>query len=211
MFNPSFWRLSFQVARRETTACPRHSVMLAVVTIALAGLACTTPGGVKTERDVAAADGSWDLSNKSGTPLERFDLKKVDGTAFSLDPHLGKDVLMVTFWATWCAPCKTELARMAPVYERLKEKGFVYIAIATDGPDSVAQVRPYVSSYGYGFPVLLDSQSAVLSRYNPRGDMPFYLLVNRRGEIVEQHQGFTSGDEVVIEQKITSLLGNVAP
>lgn len=100
---------------------------------------------------------------------------------------------------------------MAPVYERLKDQGFVYIAIATDGPDSVAQVRPYVSSYGYRFPVLLDSQSAVLSRYNPRGDMPFYLLVNRRGEIVEQHQGFTTGDEARIEHKVSSLLRVVSP
>ncbi len=95
---------------------------------------------------------------------------------------------------------------MSPIYEKLADKGFVYLAVSTDGPDSQSEVRPYVQGLGYTFPVLLDSKSTLLSRYNPRGDMPFYLIVNRRGEVVEQHQGFTIGDEVAIEAKIVSLL-----
>jgi peroxiredoxin len=190
---------------------PRFSRLLALLTLVVS-LGCGGTNAAKQSdpanaSTAAADDPDADLSGRRGTPLESFTLKSVDGKAFDIAPLIGSDVLMVTFWATWCSPCKAELTRMAKVYDLLQPEGFEYIAIATDDPSTVSQVRPYVTSYGYRFPVLLDTQSTVLQRYNPRGDMPFYLLVNRRGEIVEQHQGFNVGDEILLEKKIRSLLG----
>lgn len=150
-------------------------------------------------------------SEASGTPMKPFSLKDMTGRSFELRDHLGKDVIMVSFWATWCSPCKNELERMSKVYEALKGDGFVYLAVSTDGPASVAQVRPYIQGLGYTFPVLLDTQTQVMSHYNPRGDMPFYLLVDRAGRIVDIHQGFTPGDEVEIESRVRGLLAMTAP
>jgi peroxiredoxin len=96
---------------------------------------------------------------------------------------------------------------MSPVYDELASQGFAYLAISTDGPETLSEVRSYVGSYGYAFPVLLDSKSTVLDKFHPTGTLPFYLLVNRRGEIVEQHQGFSPGDEVKLREKVLSLLG----
>ncbi len=96
---------------------------------------------------------------------------------------------------------------MAPVHEELADQGFVYLAISTDGPETLSEVRSYVGSYGYEFPVLLDTKSTILDKFHPTGTLPFYLLVNRRGEIVEQHQGFSPGDEVKLRAKVLSLLG----
>ena len=161
-------------------------------------------GGSVAEK--VTVESSHDLSGATGSPLSPFSLKDYKGKKYSVESHLGKDVIMVSFWATWCGPCKSELEAMVPVYDELRERGFVYIAISTDGPETVSEVADYVRTYGYEYPVLLDQKSTVLNRFNPRGDLPYYLIVNRRGEIVEQHQGFSLGDEVKIRQKILSLL-----
>ena len=147
------------------------------------------------------------IAKASGPPLEPFSLKLASGGLYDAGAAMAEGkVLMISFWATWCGPCKTELERMAPVYDDLAGEGFEYLAVSADGPESVAEVRPYVRSCGYEFPVLLDTTGQILARYNPRGDLPFYILVNRKGEVVEEHQGFKPGDEVLLEEKVRSLL-----
>jgi len=147
------------------------------------------------------------LVSKSGPALDPFVLKQAKGGQYDVGKTLAENkVIMISFWATWCGPCKTELERMDPVYEDLVGDGFEYLAVSTDSAESVSEVRPYIRSCGYSFPVLLDTTGDLLSRYNPRGDLPFYVLVNTRGEVVEMHQGFKPGDEVAIEGKVRALL-----
>jgi thiol-disulfide isomerase/thioredoxin len=139
--------------------------------------------------------------------LEPFQLKQANGRRYDVTPDLqANKVIMVSFWATWCGPCKAEMEKLSPVYDELLGEGFQYLAVSTDGPDSVAEVRPYIRSNDYQFPVLLDTTGKLLERYNPRGDLPYYLLVNRKGQIVEEHQGFVPGDEVGIEARVRALL-----
>ena len=184
------------------------ALLLVAATLGACGAAgqATAPEG-----STPPAAGAPEAREASGTPMRPFTLKDMQGRPFDLRAHLGKDVLMVSFWATWCVPCKNELERMSKVYEALKADGFVYVAVSTDGPASVAQVRPYIQGLGYTFPVLLDTQTDVMSRFNPRGDMPFYLLVDRAGRVAEIHQGFTPGDEVAIEARVRALLAPAVP
>lgn len=184
--------------------------MRKLLLIALALVAVT--GCAPASRQAASGPSSVvvEAGEGGGAEMAPFKLKDVQGRPFDLAEHLGREVIMVSFWATWCSPCKTELSRMADVWERLRGDGFLYVAVSTDGPATLAQVRPYVQSYGYTFPVLLDTQTKVMSRYNPRGDMPFYVLVGSDGRIVETHQGFTPGDEAKIEARVRALLGKTA-
>ena len=76
------------------------------------------------------------------------------------------------------------------------------VAVSTDGPDSIAEVEGYVEKRGYRFPVVLDARSELLARYNPRGDVPFSMIIDRAGNIVETHQGFSPGDEVDLEARV---------
>jgi peroxiredoxin len=189
-----------------------HHLKTVLLALPLALASCATSGGAAPEpTGQGAPQPPGDVSTRRGSALQPFTLPTAAGKTFDIRPHLGKDVVMISFWATWCSPCKAELQRMAPVYERLKEQGFVYVAVSTDSPSDAPKVRPYVTSAGYQFPVLLDTQSTLMQRYNPRGDMPFFLIVSRRGEIVEQHQGFSPGDEVGIEARLRSLLAAKAP
>ena len=55
-------------------------------------------------------------------------------------------------------------------------------------------------------PVLLDQQGSVMSEYNPRGDLPYSVYVDKQGRIASTHQGFVSGDEAKIEDLIKTLI-----
>ena len=87
------------------------------------------------------------IAEKSGPGLEPFVLKQAKGGQYDAGRTLAENkVIMISFWATWCGPCKTELERMAPVYEDLADSGFEYLAVSTDSAESVSEVRPYIRS-----------------------------------------------------------------
>ena len=191
----------------------RRVVTIVLFACLLAG--CASAGkAMKAGEEAASAAAAEPVSaeysaiaEKTGPALEPFVLKVAQGGQYDVSQTLAENkVIMISFWATWCGPCKTELERMAPVYDDLVDSGFEYLAVSTDSAESVSEVRPYIRSCGYEFPVLLDTTGDLMSKYNPRGDLPFYVLVNTRGEVVEMHQGFKPGDEVAIEGKVKALL-----
>ena len=186
--------------------------LLVLSAFVLAGCASTQPAAkdgkatatVETQPE-KAPEGTHPIAEKGGPPMEPFSLKRSEGGMYRSSVDGGK-VVMISFWATWCGPCKTELERMDPVYRDLKDRGFEYLAVSTDTAETVAEVRSYIRSSGYAYPVLLDTTGAMLAQHNPRGDLPFYILVNRKGQIVEKHQGFKPGDEIGLRAKVEALL-----
>lgn len=152
-----------------------------------------------------------DAPPTGGKRLAPFTLKASGGAVYDVGQHLGKDVVVLAFWATWCKPCKLELAAVNKLYLKYKDQGLVLLALSTDGPDSVAEVIGYKKKFGYEFPVLMDSETAVLERYNPRGDIPFSMVIDRHGRIVETHQGFNPGDEIPLEAHLKELLAEAPP
>lgn len=143
-------------------------------------------------------------SGPSG-PID-FSLRDLDGNSVRLGDHLGRSVILIDFWATWCVPCVKELAHFQRFHEAYADRGLLVLAITVDGPESVAMVRPFARRYKYTFPVLLDTDSRVLALYNPRVVMPYTVLIGRDGEIATVHQGYSLGDEAVIEGEILELL-----
>ncbi len=142
----------------------------------------------------------------SGRRLAPFVLPTPDGGRYDGGAHLGRDVVYLSFWATWCKPCKVELEALAPLYERLRGSGFVLLAVSVDGPDTVAEVPGFLAQHGYTFPVVLDSETELLARYNPKGEVPFSMLVGRDGTVHSVHGGYAPGDEVKLEAEIRALL-----
>ncbi len=135
-----------------------------------------------------------------------FTLKDADGNDVHLRDFLGNKVVLVDFWATWCVPCVKELSHFQRFYESYKDKGLVVLAISEDGPETVAMVKPFQRRYKYTFTILLDSESKVLALYNPRVVLPYTLLIGRDGRIAKIHQGYSLGDEKMLEQEIVELL-----
>ncbi len=147
-------------------------------------------------------------SSSTGAQATDFTLRDLDGRDVRLSDYLGKDVVLLNFWATWCVPCGAELPLLEKMYQAKKDKGFVILGIAMDGPETIAQVGPYARRYGLNFPVLLDDETRVVSVYNPKRTAPMNVLIDRKGAVSRVRSGYNSGDDKLIAADVDSLLGN---
>ena len=104
--------------------------------------------------------------------------------------------IIISFWATWCKPCVTELTTIADVYEDWqKETGVLLIAVSIDDARSSSQVKPLVDGKGWSYMVLLDVNNDFKRAMNV-GPIPHTFVINGKGEIVWQHTSFSEGAEL---------------
>ena len=136
-----------------------------------------------------------------------FTLKDINGAKFDLADKLGKEVVVLNFFATWCAPCQAELPIMQRFHEKYRKDGLAIVVISIDDPKSAAKVKPLIREQKFTFPVLLDTQTKVVSLYNPKKVIPFSAIVDRKGNIHAQRFGFQPGDETKLEEELKELLG----
>jgi peroxiredoxin len=135
-----------------------------------------------------------------------FTLNDLAGRRVHLSDYLGKHVVLVNFWATWCQPCAGELPHLERLYRQYREQGLVVLGVAMDGPETVAQVGPWAQRYGLSFPVLLDEETRVVQQYNPKRAAPFNVMIGRDGAIAKTREGYSAGDEAELEADLKSLL-----
>jgi len=135
-----------------------------------------------------------------------FTLRDLKGRKVSFRDFEDK-VVLLAFWATWCVPCHTELPLLQEIWDRHRAQGFELVSINVDPGDNESEVRQLVRRYNYSFPVLMDQETEVANRFNPTMDLPFSVLVDRRGKISAVHQGYRIGDEETLENQIKNLLG----
>ncbi|MCX6562526.1 MAG: redoxin domain-containing protein [Candidatus Aminicenantes bacterium] len=166
---------------------------------------CPSPRAVLAALVLAAAAAFPAAPVSAQTPVD-FALKDLEGNTVRLSDYLGKNVVLIDFWATWCVPCCKELPHFQRFYDAYKDKGLVILAISEDGPETVALIKPYIKRYNYTFPVLLDTDSKVLALYDPSVVLPLTLLIDRSGNTAKVHQGYSLGDEVLLEKEILDLL-----
>lgn len=134
-----------------------------------------------------------------------FSLETLDGKRVALGDFADK-VVLVSFWASWCKPCKQELPFLDDFAKKYADQGLVVLAVNTDGPRTMAEVRRFVKRKKLAIPQLLDKDGSLLQKLNPRGVMPFTLYLDRSHHIAQTADSFTAGDEVKIEAAIQRLL-----
>ncbi|MFN3476714.1 MAG: redoxin domain-containing protein [Candidatus Methylomirabilales bacterium] len=137
------------------------------------------------------------------TAAPPFLLNDLAGRRMSLSEHRGK-VVLVHFWATWCVPCKDELPTVKALWERLKEEGFVVLAIAEDGKKAV---EPFVKEYGLTFPVLIDQYGEVFLAYRVWA-LPSSYVVGKTGNIEGIAVGPRDWTSPEVMHLIRGLLGD---
>ena len=97
-------------------------------------------------------------ARRRGASASDFSARDIDGKTVKLSSYLGKQVILLNFCATWCEPCVAEFPHLRRMYEANKDKGFVILGIAMDGPETVANVAG-----------VREAQPAQLSRPARRG------------------------------------------
>lgn len=147
------------------------------------------------------------IQNSEGRSIPAADVKTLDGktvntSKFSND---GKPMI-IDFWATWCKPCKKELDAISEVYaEWQKETGVKLIAISIDDSRSSGKVSADAKTHGWEYEVYLDENQDFKRALNV-GDIPQVFILNGKGEIVWQHNGYVDGGE----EHIFEILKKVA-
>lgn len=134
-----------------------------------------------------------------------FSLKNLDGSTFKLSDHLGKKIIIIEFWATWCKPCKKFLKRLNGIYLKHK-KNIIVLAVSIDEPSAHTMVNSYIKGRGFEFTVLLDPDNNVARIVNPSLKIPFTLIIDKSGEIKYTHTGYIPGIEKEIIKILTRLL-----
>jgi thiol-disulfide isomerase/thioredoxin len=134
--------------------------------------------------------------NNSGSSLPAVDVKTIDGKTINTGKFVndGKPII-ISFWATWCKPCKKELDAIAEVYaDWQKETGVKLIAISIDDARSASKVGPDVKSKAWEYEVYLDSNSDFKRAMNVN-NVPHTFIIDGNGKIVWQHNSYAEGDE----------------
>ncbi|HEX8926207.1 MAG TPA: TlpA disulfide reductase family protein [Terriglobales bacterium] len=129
-----------------------------------------------------------------------FALRTIDGTTVRLSDYKGK-VVLLDFWATWCAPCKQEIPRFIEWQRRYGPQGFQVIGLSLD--DTAGPVQKYARSIGINYPVALANEQ-VATQYGGILGVPVNFVIARDGTIVAKHVGET--DLPKLEQELISQL-----
>ena len=142
----------------------------------------------------AAADPFSDLgvtTPKVRLKAPSFTLNRLGGGKASLADFTGK-VVLLNFWATWCAPCRKEMPAMQRLWEGYRKQGLVIVAVAADRGDA-EHVASFVDKLGLTYPILLDPTGTVRNRYEVVG-LPMSYLIGRDGKISGRVIGTTKWD-----------------
>ena len=144
---------------------------------------------------------------QTGKLLPSVKLKDLSGKTIDISQFKndGKPII-ISFWATWCKPCKAELNAIAEEYEDWQdETGVTLIAVSIDDARSMSKVAPYVNSADWDYEVYLDPNRELARSLNV-STVPHTFLLNGKGKIVWEHKGYIDGDEDELYEQIEHLV-----
>lgn len=131
---------------------------------------------------------------------------------FVLDSSIGRpvklsalrgQVVVINFWATWCAPCLQEMPLLDSLYKQHRNENFTLLGVNVE-PDP-GKADDWLKRRPVSFPVLYDPRGDVSARYGIIG-MPSTVFVDRKGDIRYVHRGYRPGDESAYANRLSELL-----
>jgi peroxiredoxin len=165
-----------------------HALTLALVLSACSSGANVTRSSVKPEGQRRKAPD--------------FTLRDADGKLVRLSDYRGK-VVLLNFWATWCAPCRLEIPWFIEFQRLHKDRGLAVLGISMD-EDGWEVVKPFVERLGVNYRILMGDDS-VAQLYGGVDALPTTFLIDRQGRIASVHIGLVSKSRY--EKDLAELLG----
>ncbi len=147
-------------------------------------------------------------SDNTSKKLPNITITDLQGKPVNIQDHAKKSkITVLSFWATWCAPCKRELDAIADLYPSWKKDyNAQLIAITIDNARALTQVKPLIAEKGWEYDILVDSKQELQQALNFQA-IPQTFVIDEQGNIVYQHEGYTPGDEFELENVIKRLAG----
>ena len=142
----------------------------------------------------------------AGKTLPNVVIKKLDGQTVNIQEY-GKNgkVTILSFWASWCSPCKRELDAIAEVYPEWQENYNVeLVAITIDNARAISKVRPILEQKNWPYEILWDPNQELQQALSFQA-VPQTFVIDAKGEIVFEHSGYQPGDEYELEEILEGL------
>jgi len=147
---------------------------------------------------MAASGCTWEATNRpkvseryrSGPPAlvegdtartaPDFSLQTLADTAFRLSAHRG-EVVVVNFWATWCAPCRKEIPDFVQLQDRFGDEGLRFVGITTES-GKTEDIRAFTDSFDVNYPIVRGG-TQVTQKYGGVSMLPTTYVVDRKGRV----------------------------
>ena len=131
------------------------------------------------------AVGAYALTGKPAAPAVRF--VALSGANFSTSDLRGK-VVLVNFWATWCADCIAEMPRMIDTYRKFAPRGYEMVAVAVQS-DPANGVAAFTQKRALPFKVALDTDGEIAKRFGRVHITPTSFVIDKNGRVLKKYVG----------------------
>jgi peroxiredoxin len=155
---------------------------------------------------IVSAPRAADLSLWTGGPPPTLELKDLDGRLHRLSDYRGR-VVLINFWATWCAPCRDEMPSIQELKRKLSGRPFVVLAVNLDEPES--RIRNFLTQVKVDFTVLLDPERQVAKAWQARV-LPASFVIGPDGRIRYSLVGEINWDHDLVVSRIAELMPSKA-
>jgi cytochrome c biogenesis protein CcmG/thiol:disulfide interchange protein DsbE len=171
----------------------RRTMLLATVAAGVLAVVILLATGLGRDPSVPA-------SPLVGRPAPDFTLAQLDGQRLTLSALRGQ-VVVINFWASWCAECRTEQSALNATWQQFRDAGLVVVGVNFE--DTSADARDYVRSAGLSYPVVEDTDSRTALAFGVRG-VPETFIVDQSGRTVDRVIGPV--DAAKLASQITAIL-----
>lgn len=138
----------------------------------------------------------------AGAKMPEIGLTDLAGKPVNAASLAGK-VVIIDFWATWCAPCREELPQLEKFHQKYGPKGLVIVGVSID--KEPGGIKDFLAKLKVTFPVVHDAGHQLAGKYSPPR-MPSSYIVDRKGTVRYVHGGYRAGDAAEFEKQIQELL-----
>lgn len=143
----------------------------------------------------------WDMVRAVTQPRSQvnFTATTLQGKDWSLDTYRGKKPVMLSFFGTWCQPCKIELPHLIALKEKYRERGVELVIITRETAEEVRKAPEFLT-----MPVtLITDGSPIFEKYKIEG-VPHTYLFDQSGKLAFEAEGYTEGSLVDLEKKLAT-------
>jgi len=127
-----------------------------------------------------------------------------DAESVNLSDYIGKEPVYLKFWASWCVPCREEMAHLENTYQQ-HGKNIKVLSVNIFINETDEAIKNVQDKFGISFPILLDTKGHLAKAFDFAGT-PYHVLINKEGNIV--HKGHEAND--ILDRKIALLASNSA-
>lgn len=134
--------------------------------------------------------------SESGKKAPDFSLQEITGKTVSLKQYLGH-IVVLDFWATWCPPCRRSIPELVAAQGKYRKKGLVVLGISLDNPEQVnnTDLEKFKNYFKINYQILRVSTQVLKDYFGHQSiSIPTMFFINRKGDIVDKHVGFSPGE-----------------